>query len=311
MNREEIMTKRRERIYFLFFIAASIYLILTFMAPLAPNRFGLDTAKTHLLQATIVLPVVAVWLTAVFGAERFRSYSNTIKKHRDGQAFNKIAVGVALLVISFIGNGTFGALRAWARRDGWIEGFTITANYLSAFLPLLAFGLMYIGSVELRRLIKKKTSDRLSNTILMLVLGAVAVLHISTLMNYEYRNSTPDPATYNSFYLSDNLILLTLALPHLIAWGMGMKAAVNIWKYQQQVKGVIYRFALFRLALGTLLVTGFSVTLQMLIAFSTYFSSASLASILVVLYVIILFYAAGFLVIASGAKRLTAIEKVK
>jgi NADH:ubiquinone oxidoreductase subunit 3 (subunit A) len=63
--------------------------------------------------------------------------------------------------------------------------------------------------------------------------------------------------------------------------------------------------------IGILLVIVFAVIIQLLVALSTYFAKAGLAAILLIIYLIILFYALGFLVLASGTKKLNAIEKVK
>jgi hypothetical protein len=142
------------------------------------------------------------------------------------------------------------------------------------------------------------------------MLSLIGIVYLRVLLGYPYNNSTPDPAKYSSFYLPDWLIVSTLALPYLIGWGLGIKAAMNIVAYRRYVKGIIYKAALNRFVLGIFLVIGFAIILQLLVAFSTYFARASLSSILLVVYLIILLYSLGFLVIASGSKKLKAIERV-
>jgi hypothetical protein len=53
--------------------------------------------------------------------------------------------------------------------------------------------------------------------------------------------------------MSDPLILLTLALPYLIGWWLGIKAALNLNNYRTNVQGIIYKNALFRLVVGILI----------------------------------------------------------
>jgi hypothetical protein len=297
----------RKKYYVLFIVASLIYIIATLVAPLTPNRFNLTTAGSHMLQIAIALPIVLIWAVAVYGAERFNSYSKSIRRHPDGRALDMIARGLTILVASYIGTSLFGRLRPWAFRDGWLPTYTIVANYLAVVFALVAFGYMYRGSVQLRRLIKAKDKGA-KTAVVAVTLTAISVLYLIVLLNYDYRGSTPDATKYSSFYLPDWLILLTLALPYLIGWGLGIAAALNIGSYQRHVKGVIYQSALYRVIVGTLTVVVFSIVLQILIVFSTYFAKAGLADILLIVYLIILMYAAGFLIIASGTRKMTAIE---
>jgi hypothetical protein len=106
------------------------------------------------------------------------------------------------------------------------------------------------------------------------------------------------------------MIILTLGVPYLVGWALAIKAMFNLNQYRKCVKGAIYRRSLLRLEIGTLIVILFYIAVQLLIAFSTYFSHAGLGIILALLYLLIILYGAGFLIMASGARRLSKIEKV-
>ena len=299
--------------YYLSYLAISaIYVISSLLAPLGPNRFNLTASKTHLLQLTILLPVVLIWFAAVYGVEKFHTYTSSIKSYKDGKPLHLFATGLLILVGSIIFNSIVGILRPWALADGWLSAYTILANYLSAWLPLLAYACMYIGSAQLLKSIK--TKPKIKNPLgwlpILLLLIIVGAIYVAVLLNYNYRSSTPDPTRYSSFYMSDPLILFTLALPYLFGWGLALKATLNLYAYLKQVRGVIYRSAFVRLLSGVLVVTLFYIIVQMLVAFSTYIAKAGLGSILLILYMLIMLYALGFLIIASGAKKLVAIEKV-
>jgi hypothetical protein len=297
--------------YYLALAAVSaVYITASLLAPLGANRFNLTPAKTHLLQLTIYLPIVLVWWIAVFGAERFKNYTRRIKEHKDGRGLNKISTGLIILVVSIILGGLFGVLRPWALQNGWLAAFTNINNHLSVVGPLIAYGFIYAGSVDLKKLPKKHPTDYKRTVILLLFLALIAAWYIVQLVGYEYLETTPNPARYSSFYMSTPLVLLTIALPYLVGWGLGIKAALNLAEYRRQVKGLIYREMLLRLVIGTLVVIGFYFAVQLLVAFSTFFARAGLGAILLVVYLLILSYAVGFLMIASGARKLSRIEEV-
>lgn len=299
----------RKKYYGIFAVASLIYIFGTLIGPLSPTRFNLTPSRTHFLQLTIVLPVILVWAIAVYGAARFKTYTDKIKKHKDGHALNQIAIGLTILVASLMTSGVFGVLRAWAFKNGWLPTYTILSNYLSVSVPLVAFTYMYLGSSKLKKIAgnEETTSTWMVTGLLILVIGAI---YIKLLYSYQYRSATPDPSRYSSFYMSDFLILLTLILPYLVSWGLGIKACFNIWTYQKDVKGVIYKQSLTRLVVGVLVAVLFSVCVQLLIASSTFLSKAGLGSVLITLYLLIILYSLSYLIIASGARRLDAIEKV-
>jgi hypothetical protein len=301
----------RRNYYGLLALWGIIYIIGTINAPLAPNRFNLSTTSTHLLQVTIALPVVLIWTAAVIGAERFKSYTQRIIKHPDGEAMNKVANGLIILVAALLFRGVSGILRPWALKDGWLDQFTILYNFISVVLPLIAYCFMYAGSKDLLKLTKSSKKYLMSWLPVILLIIAVGILYITVIFHYGYRNNTPDPAKFSSFYLTDGLIFFTLLIPYLAGWALGIKSALNINAYKRDVKGAIYKNALFRLVIGFLLVIACAVTIQLLVAFSTYFATAKLASILLFIYLLLIFYASGFLFIASGTKKLGTIEMVK
>jgi MFS family permease len=301
---------RRRTYYVALLIWSFIYIAGTLLAPLAPNRFNITPAKTHLLQVSFALPIVLIWAAAVYGAERFKSYALSIKNDKDGRALNKIASGLVLLVVSVMFSGLSGILRPWALRDGWLQQFTIAFGYLQVLLPLAAFYIMYRGSQKLKKALPTKATMS-SWLYVLLIMVPVAVLYLAVVFNYAYRNSTPDASKYSSFYLPDYLILLTLIAPYLAGWALGLKAALNIAAYRKRVNGVIYRAALSRLVVGVMTIITFAVLLQLLISLSAYLSHAGLGAILLVVYLIVLTYSIGFLILASGAQKLNAIEKVK
>ncbi len=291
-------------------IISVFYTIVTLSAPLNLNRFNLTPNKTHLLQITLLLPIVMIWWIAAYGAERFKLYTSQIKQHKDGRAFDKISTGLVILVVSIILNGLFSVLRGWAYMDGWLAAFTNMSNHMAVIGPLIAYSYMYVGSVELKKLVKKRPANSknlLAVVILMLVIVAV---YLKFLLSYKYLSATPDPTRYSSYYMSSTMVFLTIALPYIVGWFLGIKAAFNIIEYRQTVKGVLYKSMLLKLVIGILVVIGFYFVVQLLTLFSTFIARAGLGSILLIVYLLIIAYSIGFLFIAAGAKQLSKIDRV-
>jgi hypothetical protein len=301
---------RRRTYYVSLAIWSAIYITGILAAPLAPNRFNLTPAKTHFYQITFALPIIFIWLAAVYGAERFKSYTQSIKKDDDGKALDRMANGLTVLVAAVMSNGLSGIVRPWALKNDWLSVFTIAYNYLQVLLPLIAFYLMYTGSRQLHSLTKKKKKSLKSWLPVIFVTAIIGVFYLAIMLKYEYRSNTPDPTKYSSFYLPNWLIISTLILPYLISWALGIKSALNILLFRRDVKGVIYKEALNRFSLGVFLIIAFAVILQFLVALSTYLAKAKLGDILLIVYGIILLYSVGFIFLASGSRKLSKIEVV-
>jgi hypothetical protein len=300
----------RKRNYFLaLFLWSIFYIVGTVAAPLSPNRFNITPSKTHFLQITIALPVVVIWFIALSGAARFKEYANSINKYKDGKAMDEFANGLLLLVFSVISSGLSAILRPWAIKDGWLQGFTIVFNLVQVILALVAFFVMFRGSEKLLRVISKKRRNVLRDWLpVILAMILISAIYISVLFNYQYRNSTPDPLKFSSYYMSDVVLLLTIVIPTIIGWALGLKAARNMIIYRREIKGNIYQGALFRTALGVAIVVCTAVIFQLLSGLAAYLSKAGLQAILLIVYALILLYSIGFVVIASGTKKLCAIE---
>jgi hypothetical protein len=117
-------------------------------------------------------------------------------------------------------------------------------------------------------------------------------------------------STHNPYFLPIWLLLLTVIIPYLYAWFVGLLAAYEITSYSQQVRGVLYKQALHLLVGGLVAVIAGSILLQ-------YISSVDPSPghlvldyrlLLVVLFRIVI--GIGFVLIAAGANRLKRIEEV-
>lgn len=287
-----------------------VYLIAIMVAPLAPNRFNLSAAKTHLVLLSFAVPQIIIWIMATRGMQRFKSYTNRIKKHKDGKSFDLVSTGLALLVINVVSLSLTQMVRPWALKYNFLPIFTPSYNYLEVLIPLVAFIYIYLGTQGLLKLTAKKQPETSSWILVLIVVGALAAIYSQKIFNYQYRNNTPNPYQFSSFYLPDPLILLTIALPYLVGWAIGIKAALNIVLYAKSVKGKIYRNSLHNLSMGIVWAIAFGVFVQLFFAFSTYLAKARLESIYIFVFLLLAMFGLAFQYISSGSKKLLTIEEV-
>lgn len=291
-------------------LLTGVYCLLTFFSPIDPAsqaRFNLSVFQLRLLQLSIVVPIVAIWFTATYGAAKFKAYAEKIKDAPDGKALNQVANGLLVLVyVSLVGSSLFSSLSSYARAAGMRVPFTITNRYVSLTLGLIAFTGLFMASTHVLKVVKAK--QKAGGLLAFVGVGSLAYIYAQ--MTYPYRNSTPDPQKYSSSYLPDPLIIATILLPTIASWVLGALAAANITAYKEKSKGIIYKQALTSLSRGIIFIIFFSISLQLLTGLSEYFSTLGLQGILVLLYAILVLYAVGWVIIARGASKLTKIEEV-
>jgi len=110
--------------------------------------------------------------------------------------------------------------------------------------------------------------------------------------------------------LHDGALLFTMVLPTVIIWTIAGQAIINLYAYQKNVQGSTYRRIYKLLSVGLATVLAFYVLITMLTTLSGFLSGSRLAVVLTFLYIIIIAYGAGFVVIAQGARKLRLLEEV-
>lgn len=297
--------------YTLLALLSALYVGLTLLSPIRNNAYNLSTLQIHLIQLSFVVPILLIWLLIVFGGVRFKKYAHTIADTEEGKGLGLVANSLLLLgfggiLASIINLGT-----NFVSNRQLIEEFAIGRNYLNVLIALVSYSVLYIGSRRLLTTVDIKASSHAARSYLPTVLLVLAVATYAAMMFLNpYRNSTPDPTKISSFYLPDWLLLTTIILPYALIWATATAAIVNLRVVAHGVKGIIYQQAVKRLVLGLTLVIGFALALGVLSSLSGLFIGASLQFILVFVYLILIGYAVGFVVIASAARKLTRIEEV-
>ena len=138
----------------------------------------------------------------------------------------------------------------------------------------------------------------------------IAVCIVISVMYCAVTLNAVEDLNPNPYRLPLWLILLTIIIPYLYSWMMGLFAVFEISQYRRVVRGVIYKDGLRLIATGTTCAIIASVALQYLTSSSPYLRLINLNSRLVISYVILITFAIGFILIAIGASKLKKIEEV-
>jgi len=285
-------------------LAIPLYVLLTFAAPTTDNRFQLSATSTLLLQATFIVPIVLIWLQGVSGAVAFKAYVQQRSRGTETKALDTVATGVMILLTGLIVTSVYGALRPYAIEAGNVQAFQISRNYLSIFFQLLGTVIVFRGSRQLLGACSIFPLSRRSLGILGAIIGVVMTGLLVLLYQDPYRNDSPDPGRYSSFFLPDSLIILTILAPYAVNWFIGLVGAINIRRYSRNIRNDYRQRAYSRLSLGIASIIGVTILLQLLTILTPVVAELSLGALLLVYYILVLFYGLGYFLIASGARKL-------
>lgn len=299
--------KYAPHIYVLVMLAWLVYVALSLVAGAsAPNPYHLSHDSLYLIDLTIFVPVLAIWLMAARGAIHLTSYARLIYKSPEGQGLQQIAVGVMVLLAYLVMIGLLGSIVSYFHASSYIKPLVILKNQMPAGLALIAFLYLYLGSVSLCRSSKAEVQSRdkvLPTGLFLLAAAAIAWgFSGSDTDSLMQANGTP------LYVAPHNLLLFTLVMPYLFSWLLGLHASLNILDYAQNVNGTLYRAALGSLAKGIMTTVIFIVALQLFTVGTPIISQLNLGGILLVVYAIILLYGVGAYYITAGSRKLTLIE---
>ena len=298
--------------YYSAILAALIVLYIGLSLLPAPDKhalvqYHLSPLNARILSTTIVLPVIAIWIVAMYGFIKLKEYSELIKKSPDGKAFNTMSLGVLLLAIGSPITAVLSSLSVLLVRQhpSWQPTLTILNNYIG--LILMAFGLYYIarGAEQLVALVRKKPSAREQHYLVLLFIT------LSSFYSYFIiTRPIHSELEQRVYYMPNVLILLTLAIPYLYFWYRGLLGAYHLYHYQKHVEGKIYKGSLGWVAAGIATIIVSSILVRLLVTISARINRLSLTPLLLIIYGFLLVAALGYILIAMGAKRLRRIEEV-
>ncbi len=305
--------KSADKYYFLLAGLLAIYAWLSLAIPPDPQslaKYHLSVSQSHLLSLLFVPIVGLLWFTLFYGFIKVKNYAYRVARSKEGRGYNILANGLGVFAVSSTLNSLITQiLTFYSRSDAARVPLAVNVtNYVTVAVYLASFGLIYWGAKTLGTSVSKHKPDPM---------GAKAVIYWILGMGYGYllltkaeKNTPPRGLTHAAYYLSDPVIAITIIFPYLVAWYFGLAAAYYLSFFAKNVEGLIYQQALRRLSVGVRTVVATSIVLELFTLFGSKFGNLNLGPILAIVFVLIAVIAIGYVLLATGARKLDKIEEV-
>lgn len=297
----------RSRIFYWYAALVAIYagVVLLPVPPKATlTKYHLSVSMMRELDVTFIVLAAAIWFAAFYGYHMLHRYSQAIKRNKDGRQITKLTRGLLILAVGSPLSSIIASFLTFISQHNpsFAPGATIISNYVSVIVPLLAFLYISVGARGLSDLSRSRPRLRSLN------FAALGVIILGVVFCYLIAHAHTDIRT--AYHLPYGLVMLTLAIPYMYIWFLGLFAIADLQAYSRKVAGIVYRRSWSLLATGLGSLISVSIIIQYLTTLSSWLQGLSLAWVLVLLYVLLLLYAAAFILVALGAKKLMRIEEV-
>lgn len=298
--------KLRSKLFYLYTAFLLVYAGFVLL-PAPPKvtllRYHLTATRLRLIDLTIIIFFAGIWFLGFYAYNKLRVYAALIREEKDGRQILKISWGVLLLALWLPVSSTLSAILQFIadRHPGFLGASIIINHYVGLALPLAGFILVGMGARGLTDLIRQR-SGHAAIQVLQLLLIYTGLVYVHFVATTHQRDAV--------YYMSIWFILLTLVAPYVYMWFVGLIASYEIYRYQRQVAGIVYKksWNLLALGLGWLIVT--SIVFQFLTTATVQLKGLALGWLLGVVYLLLILLAVGFALTALGARKLRRIEEV-
>ena len=291
---------------------AATYVVLIFVLPgnhATMDYYHLSAFGYRVANAALAIPTIAVWFAAFWGYAKLREYSRAIAISREGPQFARLASGCAWLAWSLpVTTISYFLLNGVANKwPAFHPAAIIISNYCALILALIAFitiSLAARGMIGKSRLNLGLTSARL--VMALFFVGGLAYCFFI----FRHLDLTSLASTHNPYFLPAWLMIISVIIPYLYAWFIGLLAAYEISLFGANVHGLLYRRALLYMVSGLVAVVLSSIALQYISSVVPKSGDLLFDYRLLLILVVRIVGGVGFFVLAIGANRLKKIEEV-
>lgn len=301
-----------QRVIRRYLVVAMLFVLLIFTLPAnitVMREHSFSAIQYKVLLFAIAIPLLITWLAAFVGYARLQEYAKSLDNTPEGSSFQKLARGCAWLawslpvptILSLLLNTYANTHHAFQPTSVIID------NYVNLVFPLIALTFVGGASRALTTSASLTFSVARARSIIIAFIVAGLLYCYFTFQRFDLTSLT---STANPYYLPLGLMVLTVIIPYLYAWFIGLLAAFEIATFSKNVKGVLYRQALRMLVLGLVAVVISSIALQYINTISPAATYINLDSKLILVSIIRILAGVGFVLIALGANRLKKIEEV-
>ncbi|HSX30917.1 MAG TPA: hypothetical protein VLE99_03305 [Candidatus Saccharimonadales bacterium] len=298
---------------YLYLPLAALYLYLSVVFPTDQAtiaRRHLSLAQARLVSLSVAIPLLVIWLLAFYGAYRLKRYSVSIRKHADGPPFMQLAMGMWLLAVylpvQLVGRALLHTLTR-SHPDA-LTAANIVLTYVGLGLLLEAFIFVSHAARGLAELAKVKSSLRAVYGMALVFIGlSVLYGHVAFTTHGHIPPSNWLVASQQSIPLL--LRVVTVMVPYLFMWFIGLLAVYELWLYQRQVTGVFYRQTLRLLSAGLVSVVLVTIGIQFAIATAATLQTLRFRFVLLLVYTLIVLLGVAFVLLGRGVRRLEQLDK--
>ncbi|MDA4114077.1 MAG: hypothetical protein OK474_08530 [Thaumarchaeota archaeon] len=260
-----------------------------------------SAVRQSVLVLLLLVPYGVIWFVALYGGLRLRTYVKTILRTPDGIGFARIDLGLFILLLALVLPAVLGSISGlYTSSPGLATSLTLLANYSDTILPFVAFAIIYVGTMNLTKLLKRTSLSFLYKSLFLIPLVVFTPLY------FWLTFAVPNVTT--TYHLPAVLIVGTILVPSLLAWVFGILASVNMGFYGREVQGVIYKRSVILLVRGVLALTLGDIIYLVLTSLGPYLIFLGTGVLLVLVYLFLGILGAGFIFVARGAERLTRLE---
>jgi hypothetical protein len=299
--------KKLSRHYiFLAVIFWIIYCGVSLLTPLGntPEQLNISPTALRFLMISFYLPFLICWIFAISACINFWNFTRTLPEGTLQNGFWLITLGLTILTIDLTIPGTIGVLYGFFGGDTNEAGWVIFNRYLDILLPILSFIPMYIGSVMLVHRTDQKVSAASKLITAILPATIFSIFYIYMIFTDPTRQISTDPLIPATYFLADSLIIITVVIPVIATWVLGLLLVQNLDHYSHHTR-TVNRSGLVTFYNGMLVIIAATIIVQALNSLgSTRFQDISLGLVIFLLYVLIIFITLGLGLIARGAKNL-------
>jgi len=289
------------------------YCVLSILAPSsgAEERYHITSLRLAFLQGTFFIPLLVIWLAAMFAIVRFVRYTSLIEGSPEGAGFKKLCYGLRALFLVLVIPSFINLIATYNPESSATDTYTtIIRNYTTIALYLFAFYQLWYGTKTLNvTSTKERGSAPQARIIAFVIITVLSAVYVWLIFQNPFRTSSNDLLVKPAYYLPDWLIILTIIIPYIAIWTMGSVAVINLIAFVKRVPGIMYRQAILWVSWGLSMIVFLLIALQLINQLGGYFGRASLETVLGIIYLLLLVMVVTYLFIARGARALTALEE--
>jgi hypothetical protein len=288
------------------------YILLIFFLPDHSNSQLMDKLTNLEYKEALFLvqiPAMIVWLLAFYAYSRLNSYAITLKKTPSYKALKTLSKGILLLALSMPISSILS--RFLNLFEGYNQTFyhvtIIITNYINLFLPFAAFIIIYYSAKKITHRAQINYSLASSKFLILIYVVAGVIYSYETLKAFSGNSLI---SINNVYHLPVFIFIITILIPYLYSWFIGLTTSYDINAFATKLVGVIYRRALYFISLGLATVIISLIASQYVTTITPTYGHLAFNFHTILSIVFKVITGIGFYLLAHGANKLIKIEEL-